>query len=586
MSKKNRDLHENRYDKYSEHLDETPLGKLQQQYWTTKQQVIKKLGKKEDEFVVLSDAELDSKLELFEAIGKSSMDLLKVIEMYQEKLIVLSIEEGEMSSFLKSQSTYDTKTKAGKMMAAVAKAQHFAAQQHTTLRLPLVRLYNEVETFRYRAFTDTFLTVRKMEQSRTEYRGALLWMKNISMELDPDASRKLEKFRRVQAQVKKTKTKFDRLKTDAIQKIDLLSASRCNMFSHVLVNYQRTLLQFWEKTARTFNAVADSFKGYQFYEFNVIKDLIEPSKRLAEIANKSTEDIDKSKKDEKDSNEKTSQQSDDNTLISLDDVSDEIKQKNKDDEDDDDLIDNRSLDKVNELIDLMTLNEAHSINEQLKELEQLEEEKKKRNNANNNSSKDKSESIKLLNDSKFTFDFNAASISKIFARNTTETSATPPTITKSPDNLVDLEFDNLANSSQSPNVLKSFKDLLNSKNDEFEREWQSAFSSTSSTQQQEQTNDEFGNFVTATPPISGSNSHNEIQSLFTTQSLLKDQHQQFENKPLLKPNENEKQANSKSSNSSNNKNMSAWYDLFAELDPLKNPDAIGNSNGVEDERNC
>ena len=44
-----------------------------------------KLGKKEDEFVVLSDAELDSKLELFEAIGKSSTDLLRIIEMYQEK---------------------------------------------------------------------------------------------------------------------------------------------------------------------------------------------------------------------------------------------------------------------------------------------------------------------------------------------------------------------------------------------------------------------------------------------------------------------------------------------------------------------
>jgi hypothetical protein len=47
-----------------EHLDQTRLGKLQQQYWTTKQHVIKKLGKKEDEFIVASDAELDAKLEV------------------------------------------------------------------------------------------------------------------------------------------------------------------------------------------------------------------------------------------------------------------------------------------------------------------------------------------------------------------------------------------------------------------------------------------------------------------------------------------------------------------------------------------
>ena len=204
--------------------------------------------------------------------------------MYQDKLIVLSIEEGEMGRFLKSQSTYDNKTRAGKMMAAVGKAQNFASQQRTSLRLPLVRLYNEVETFRFRAIEDTLMTVRRMENARTEYRGALLWMIDVSTQLDPDTSKKLEKFRRVQAQVKKTKMKFDRLKTDVIQKVDLLSASRCNMYSHVLVQYQQTLILFWEKTARTMNAVADAFKGYQYYEFNIIKDLVEPSKRLARMA--------------------------------------------------------------------------------------------------------------------------------------------------------------------------------------------------------------------------------------------------------------------------------------------------------------
>ena len=56
-----------------------------------------------------------------------------------------------------------------------------------------------------------------------------------------------------------------------MQKIDLLAASRCNMFSHVLANYQSTLLHFWEKTSRTMTAVSESFKGYQYYEFNMLK---------------------------------------------------------------------------------------------------------------------------------------------------------------------------------------------------------------------------------------------------------------------------------------------------------------------------
>ncbi len=38
--------------------------RVQQQYWVTKQAVIKKFGRKEDEYVVAGDQELDAKLEV------------------------------------------------------------------------------------------------------------------------------------------------------------------------------------------------------------------------------------------------------------------------------------------------------------------------------------------------------------------------------------------------------------------------------------------------------------------------------------------------------------------------------------------
>ncbi|KAK3082865.1 hypothetical protein FSP39_007472, partial [Pinctada imbricata] len=274
------------YDKWVERTETSTIHKMKETFWTTKQAVIQKLGKKEDEHVVASDHELDSKLEVFRAIQKSSMELLRCIEKYQDRLCALSQEENATGRFLKSQSNID-KTRAGKMMAAVGKSQSFAAQQRLALRVPLVRLYQEVETFRYRAISDTLMTINRMEGARTEYRGALLWMKNISEELDPDTYKQLEKFRKVQAQVRKTKAKFDKLKLDVMQKVDLLAASRCNMFSHVLANYQSTLLHFWEKTSRTMSAVAESFKGYQYYEFNIIKELAEPSKKLAEDTSRS-----------------------------------------------------------------------------------------------------------------------------------------------------------------------------------------------------------------------------------------------------------------------------------------------------------
>ena len=65
------------------------------------------------------------------------------------------------------------------------------------LYTPLSRLQQEVATFSQRAVSDTLTTINRMEQARTEYRGALLWMKDVSQELDPDTLKQVEKFRKV-----------------------------------------------------------------------------------------------------------------------------------------------------------------------------------------------------------------------------------------------------------------------------------------------------------------------------------------------------------------------------------------------------
>lgn len=66
-----------------------------------------------------------------------------------------------------------------------------------SLRSSLARLYAEIETFRFRAIQDTQITVNKMEQARSDYRAGLLWMADISKELDPDQYKRLDKFRDV-----------------------------------------------------------------------------------------------------------------------------------------------------------------------------------------------------------------------------------------------------------------------------------------------------------------------------------------------------------------------------------------------------
>ncbi|KAM9025036.1 islet cell autoantigen 1 isoform 1-T6 [Ara ararauna] len=298
------------YDQYAQSQEKSVVNKMQQKYWKTKQTLIKVTGKKEDEHVVASDADLDAKLELFHSIQRTCMELLKAIELYQKRICFLSQEENELGKFLRLQGSQD-KTRAGKMMQATGKALCFSSQQRLALRTPLSRLYQEVETFRYRAISDTSLTVNRMEQYRTEYRGALLWMKDVSQELDPDLYKQMEKFRKVQAQVRHAKLNFDKLKTDVCQKVDLLGASRCNLLSHVLTTYQITLLHFWEKTSHTMAAIHESFKGYQPYEFTMLKSLQDPVNKLTEKSEKEDLQIESTK----------SVQDQQSQLISLDDES-------------------------------------------------------------------------------------------------------------------------------------------------------------------------------------------------------------------------------------------------------------------------
>ncbi|XP_057614824.1 islet cell autoantigen 1-like protein isoform X7 [Chionomys nivalis] len=206
------------------------MNRMQKKYWKTKQVFIKATGKKEDEHVVASDAELDAKLEVFHSIQETCNELLKIVEKYQLRLNVISEEENELGLFLKFQAERDT-TQAGKMMDAAGKALCSSAKQRLALCTPLSRLKQEVATFSQRAVSDTLMTINRMERARTEYRGALLWMKDASQELDPDTLKQVEKFRK------------------------------------------RTLLGFWEKTAQMMSQIQEACADFHPYDFIALKRL-------------------------------------------------------------------------------------------------------------------------------------------------------------------------------------------------------------------------------------------------------------------------------------------------------------------------
>ncbi|XP_041987668.1 islet cell autoantigen 1 [Aricia agestis] len=261
---------------------------MQHQYWVTKKTVLKKLGTKEDDCIVASDAELDAKLELFRSISDSCLHLQRILDQYQERVCILAQEENSLGKFLKDSG--QGSDAAGKHMVSAGKAISFSGQQRLSVRPPLLRLYHEVDTFRVRAVKDMRVTVSAMERARIEYRAALSWMKSTSAQLDPDTGRGLDNFRKAQRQVRESKKIFDKLTLDVLQKIDLLAAARCNMFSHVLSTYQSSFLNFSTKIVETFQATIETMNDAPQYEFCILKSLGEAGEGTQE--EKSTEDKD------------------------------------------------------------------------------------------------------------------------------------------------------------------------------------------------------------------------------------------------------------------------------------------------------
>ncbi|XP_052892360.1 islet cell autoantigen 1 [Anopheles moucheti] len=244
---------------------------FQHQFWVTKKAVQRKLGSKEDENIVASDGELDSKIELFRSVAESCSKLYRIIDQYQERVCILAQEENSLGKFLREVSKESPTT--GKMMSTTGKAISYCGQQRIAIRVPLLRLHHDVHTFKGRAIADTHHTIQLMEKERTEYRAALSWMKSVSIQLDPDTGRGLEKFRKAQRHVKSAKTKFDKYTLDCLEKIDLLAAARCNMFSHALVGYQNAILQFAKKTDETYRNTLKNLAKDPHYSFSVLKEL-------------------------------------------------------------------------------------------------------------------------------------------------------------------------------------------------------------------------------------------------------------------------------------------------------------------------
>lgn len=259
------------------------LTKMRQAYWEAKQSFNKSLGQLEDGFVVSSDNDLDTRIELLQAADSSFNTLMRVILNYRKTLQnLVDIEE----SFGLALIEYGKKdsTAAGKIMCMSGKTISKAAQRQIQFKANLMNLFEEIQTFQFKATADALKTVSKMEKARKSYRSGLMWLKNESTDIDPDIGKKLKNFRKVQEHIKRLKVRFDGMKLESMQKIDLYLLSRSNLFSNTLVPYNTAFKKICRHIVISMNYTVENIPLCLSYNFVALKELNEYSKMTIQHA--------------------------------------------------------------------------------------------------------------------------------------------------------------------------------------------------------------------------------------------------------------------------------------------------------------
>ena len=69
--------------------------------------------------------------------------------------------------------------------------------------------------------------------------------------------------------MKETKARFEKMKVDLAEKIDMVTASRCNLLSRSLPTYQKEVLDFTDKSANEFHRMLVDLRGHHHHQYKV-----------------------------------------------------------------------------------------------------------------------------------------------------------------------------------------------------------------------------------------------------------------------------------------------------------------------------
>lgn len=248
----------------------TSVLKVQKSIFTGKQQLIDTLSPNQRESFLAFDDTTSGKIELLKLMQSLSVTLHRVCVRYAHCLDLMAFAEAELSQIFQEYAT-ECQSDAASFLLDVGSMFAMFSKHRNAMKSAVTLLRDEVQTFSTKAISDTRATVRRMNAAQSKYKGMLAWMEKSTTAVDPESFGDLNKFRKIQSDVRSTLRSYEQLKSDVRDKVNMLCGSRCSMFSNALSSYFKALLEFCEYTNLGCQKVLNN--GPIMYRFSAITNL-------------------------------------------------------------------------------------------------------------------------------------------------------------------------------------------------------------------------------------------------------------------------------------------------------------------------
>jgi len=205
-------------------------------YTITKQYVLESLGKVK----TTTDPEFQSRLDKLHQIKKQYEEISSLGSSFFAQFAALNETMKQFGSKLteigvNEKEEFDELLKLGEAYRSVAKA--------SEVDQPRVdRFSKTITAARTKAIDDTYETVKRYEKSRLEYDAYLAKLEEIKRR--PGTQKVQDQIAQISEELNRLKTKYEKLRADVIEKVDMLNMKRESDFQQQLKTQQKCLSTF------------------------------------------------------------------------------------------------------------------------------------------------------------------------------------------------------------------------------------------------------------------------------------------------------------------------------------------------------